>query len=171
MGDYSVDDVIEKDLYFLIPFYLFRYEDLIKSEKEKQKVDEARLQSLRDDYQRIRAYLDNSCESGSITEYEKATILRVSNNVLKSLSQHSDTVRKEVESIMGGRVLEYPEKTVLREGIAIGRKEGRVEGGNTMLFELVETGDLNPAIAANKLKVSIDQFKNSMLAAGYKFPQ
>ena len=34
-------------------------------------------------------------------------------------------VKKEVESIMGGKVLEHEAKTILNEGIAQGKEEGQ----------------------------------------------
>lgn len=33
-----------------------------------------------------------------------------------------------MKSVLGGKVLEYEAKTIRREGLAIGRKEGRKEG-------------------------------------------
>ena len=44
--------------------------------------------------------------------------------VLEHIACGHEKVREGVKSIMGGQVLEYEAKTILREGIALGRDEG-----------------------------------------------
>ena len=47
---------------------------------------------------------------------------------------------KGVESVMGGKVLEYEAKTIRNEGILLGRKEGREEGIRGTVSVLKELG-------------------------------
>ena len=138
IADYSVEDVISKDLYFLIPFYLFKYEELIKQEKERKSILGDRLIELKEDYQKLRSYLEGSCSSGNITEYEKRTILDMSNKVVENLSQNAEIVRKEVENIMGGKVLEYEAKTIRNEGIAQGVAQGKEKGQSDLVRAIQE---------------------------------
>lgn len=124
IGDYTVDDVIKKDLYFLIPFYLFRFEALIKNESspEKRGNDVDGMQELRSEFLKLRNYLDESCQNGKISEFERRSIRDMLTKVADNLSKDADTVKKEVEDIMGGRVLEYEAKTIFNEG---GRERAR----------------------------------------------
>ena len=117
--------MIGKGLSFLIPFYLFKFEKLIQ---DKLGYDDGRMQKLKEDYTKLREYLDESCRTGKINEYEMLTIRDMLKKVADNLSKGADTVKKEVEDIMGGRVLEYEAKTILNRGRAEGRAEGCAEG-------------------------------------------
>ena len=55
---------------------------------------------------------------------EKATsIEEMSGKVLEHIARKHDRVREGVRSVMGGKVLEYEAKTILNEGIVLGRTE------------------------------------------------
>ncbi|MEE1242901.1 MAG: hypothetical protein UHW97_03410, partial [Frisingicoccus sp.] len=60
-------------------------------------------------------------------------------------------VKKEVSSIMGGKVLEYEAKTILKKGI----REGKI---NTYV-ELIKDGLLSISEAAKRLEMSEDELK------------
>ena len=51
-----------------------------------------------------------------------------------------------------------------------GREEGRTEGGNLMIYSLVQDRDLIPEKGAARLKISVDELKRRMELCGYKFP-
>ena len=48
--------------------------------------------------------------------------------VIEQLASKYAKVRKEVTSIMGGKILEYEAKTILQRGIQEGKKVGLQEG-------------------------------------------
>ena len=127
LGYYSVDDIIKKDLYFLIPFYLFRFERLIRIERKQGTIEKTRIEHIRCDYQKLRKYLEEACISGIINEYEKCTIFDMSKKVLENLSEGSETIKKEVGSIMGGKILDYEAKDILNQGISQGITQGKIE--------------------------------------------
>ena len=62
----------------------------------------------------------------------------MSKKVVENLSQNADTVKKEVESIMGGKVLEYEAKTILKEGIAQGVEQGVEQGIEASIKKLAD---------------------------------
>lgn len=125
IGDYTVEDVIKKELYFLIPFYLFNYEKLIKRESNTKTrgKNKAGLENIKRDYIRIKEYLVESCYNGLIDEYEMLTIRDMVKKVLNNLSKKAESVKKEVTDIMGGKILEYEAKTILNKGKAEGKAE------------------------------------------------
>lgn len=118
---YSIEEIFDKKLLFLIPFYIFSYE------KDFNKIANSneRLGVLRDEYISIRKRLNKMCENGTINEYEKRTIIRMTNNVINSLAEKYEVIRKGVTDSMGGKVLEYEEKDILNRGKREGLKEGK----------------------------------------------
>lgn len=100
---YTVEDIFEKNLLFLIPFYIFSHEDCF-AEYEK---DATKLELLKQEYVQIKASLEGLLESGMISEYIKCTVIDMSNKVLENIAQKYESVRKGVKSVMGGKVLEY----------------------------------------------------------------
>ena len=71
----------------------------------------------------IKDRLGELAESGRLTEYVKRTIEEMSGKVLEHIARKHDRVREGVRSVMGGKVLEYEAKTILNEGIVLGRTE------------------------------------------------
>ena len=116
---YTIDDIFEKNLLFLIPFYIFTYESRFAEIEE----DEDRLAEMREDYQKIVDRLENLVNRGKLDEFSKKTITDMAERVLKSLAKKYKRIRKGVGSLMRGRVLDYEAKRILNEGIRIGRKE------------------------------------------------
>lgn len=71
----SVEDILEKKLYFLIPFYIFTMEDqLPEIESDERKID--KLEWL---YEDIFARVESSVE---ITDYSKQMIMDLTNKVV-----------------------------------------------------------------------------------------
>ena len=116
---YSIDDIFEKGLLFLIPFYIFSHE----SRFQEYELDEDALKELKIEYMEIVKRLDSLLESGSISVYTKKMIVEMSNKVVNHLAQKYDNVKEGVTLIMGGKVLEYEAKQILNEG----KIEGRIE--------------------------------------------
>lgn len=90
----------------------------------------------------------------------------------KMFSRILDEVRlmakeKEVQIMLLAEKYAMADIATLKEQ---GRAEGRAEGGNLKLYELVANGDLSIAKAAKNAGISKDQFRNNMVACGYKVP-
>ena len=121
---YSLEDIFEKGLLMLIPFYIFSHE----SRFEEYDKNEDKLEILKAEYIRIVDRLDEWMRKGSISAYMRKTILEMSGKVLENIAQKYDNVREGVKSVMGGRVLEYEAKTILNEGMKQGIKQGIKQG-------------------------------------------
>ena len=116
---YTIDDIFEKNLLFLIPFYIFTYESRFAEIEE----DEDRLAEMREDYQKIVDRLENLVNRGKLDEFSKKTITDMAERVLKSLAKKYKRNRKGVGSLMRGRVLDYEAKRIWNEGRSEGIKE------------------------------------------------
>ena len=67
-------------------------------------------------------------ENGLISTYECGAILDMSRKVLEHIAANYDAVKKGVQEIMGGRVLDYETKRIYNAGKADGVTEGKIEG-------------------------------------------
>ncbi len=128
--NYSLKEIFEKRLFFLIPFHIFSYEKNF-SEYES---DEEKLQELQRIYIQIVRRLNHCVESGVISEYIKATVVTMSKKVLDALTVRYSKVQERVGKIMGGKILDYEAKDILNRG----RIEGCTETLSQMITEILE---------------------------------
>lgn len=128
---YTLDEIFEKGLLLLIPFYIFSHETRF-DEYEK---DKTKLKTLQEEYEQIKNKLEELLNQGAISEYTKCTIIDMSNKVLEHITVKYDSVKEGVKAVMGGKVLEYEAKTIKREGIEEGIEEG-IKGTVSILKNL-----------------------------------
>ncbi len=122
--EYSIEEIFRKNLLLLIPFHIFVFE----SRLEDIESDEDALLQLKSYYSCIRIELDELAAEGSISEFEKQTIIEMSNSVVDSLARKYEHVRKGVGNVMGGIILDTQAKRILNQGREEGRAEGLEEG-------------------------------------------
>jgi hypothetical protein len=121
---YTIEEIFEKGLLFLIPFYIFTYEQKFKEiEKSTEK-----LSKLMAEYETISVRLEESLSSGFIDEFTKKTIMDMSERVLENIAKSYENIRKGVETVMGGKILDYEAKRIRNDGINEGFNKGRSEG-------------------------------------------
>ncbi len=111
---YSLNDIFEKNLLFLIPFYIFNYGT--RKQLEELENNSEKLTALEREYEMIVERLNTLTEQGKLSAYYRMTILEMSNKVVESLAAHYEKVVKGVKDIMGGTVLNYRAKEILHEG-------------------------------------------------------
>ena len=117
--NYSIKEIFEKNLLFLIPFHIFSYEQNF----EEYETNEYKLQELTQVYQEIIEKLNEYAKEHIIDEYTKSTIIDMSKKVLEHLAKKYSNVKEEVGAVMGGKILDYPAKDILNQGRAEGRAE------------------------------------------------
>ena len=124
MQTYTLEEIFEKKLYILLPFYIFFFEKSLSAYKN----DEKARHKLRQEFESIREHLEELCRMGTINEYTKCTLMDLSGKVIDHLTKNYDRVKKEVRSVMVGQVLEYEAKTILRRGQVEGMERGMAQG-------------------------------------------
>lgn len=141
MSNYTLDLIFEKKLWFLLPFFIFNYEKRLKSKTEERfkEIEKEVLEALR----RIKSQLNQLNRNGDIDAYERCMLENMIVRVVSFLAEKSTIIKKGVNRIMGGIVLDYEAKTIRNEGIAEGREEGRIEERKELLSELVQRGVLS----------------------------
>lgn len=144
---YSIEEIFEKHMLFLIPFYIFSYE----KELREYNNNVGKMRELKQRYQEIRNRLEMMCAAEEISEYTKCAIIDMSNKVVENLTARYSNVREGVKAVMGGKVLDYEAKDILKQGIRQGLEEG--------LLSLVRDGLLSVEEAARRLQMSESEFE------------
>ena len=127
---YTLEAIFEKNLLLLIPFYIFSHE----SQFDEYEKDKTKLKSLQKEYEQIKNKLEELLNQGAISEYTRCTIIDMSNKVLEHIAVKYNSVKEGVKAVMGGKVLEYEAKTIIREGMEQG-----IEQGENKLSKLIAT--------------------------------
>ena len=139
LQQYALDEIFDKKLLFLIPFYIFSHEKYF----EEYEKDASKLEQLKQEYELIKNRLEDLMNQGEINEYTKCTICDMSNKVLEHIAVKYESVKKGVQSVMGGKVLEYEAKTIRNEAL----EEGMERGIDRGIYALVSTlKDMNVPI-------------------------
>ena len=153
---YSIDEIFEKKLYFLIPFVIFSYEKRFKKYNENTE----ELANLLNDYTILMNRLMDAEETKQISAYSWNMIRDMSKKVLENIANKYKNVKEGVEAIMGGRVLEYEGKRIFNEGRNKGFDEGRNkgfdEGKKNIAINLYRAG-IPVENIAKYAEVSVDQ--------------
>ena len=122
--EYDTEALFKKNLLFLLPFHLFRYEkDFDACEKDAEK-----LQALKAKYSAIMERLEALQDEGIIDEFTKHAIIDMAKEVVRHLAEKHEKVKEGVESTMGGKILDYEAKDILNRGLREGEKRGEKRG-------------------------------------------
>lgn len=76
---YTLEEIFEKNLLLLIPFYIFSHE--IRFDEYER--DKAKLKILREEYEQIKNKLEELLNQGAVSEYMRCTIIDMSTNILE----------------------------------------------------------------------------------------
>ena len=118
---YTKDEIFQKKLLFLLPFYIMRYE------KDKKKINksETELHKLLEEYESILQHLDKILyDQGAIYGRLLELIKEISDYIFKK----EESVKKGIGDIVGGKVLELQTDKALQEGKEIGKEIGEKIG-------------------------------------------
>lgn len=119
MQSYTLQEIMEKDLLFLIPFYIFIHEKQLKAYEN----DATRLDELKEEYRQIAGWLEQKAERGQISVFTSKTLIDMTGKVLDNIAARYEKIREGVRTVMGGKILEYEAKTILRAGFQEGQQE------------------------------------------------
>ena len=130
--DLSLDELFERDLLFLLPFWIFSHE----ARFGEIEADGVKLKALLDEYASIMERLGERVRREGLTERDGALILEMMRKVGDAIAAKHEKVREGLREVMGGTAF-VPEtvemydkgwRTGKREGIALGTERGIAEG-------------------------------------------
>ena len=108
---YSLDEIFEKRLLMLIPFYIFSHE---KSFSEYNN-NEQKLEELKAEYRIILERLDDLENQGIIGAFDKRTIIELSSDVIREIARKYENVQKGIGAMMRGPLIQTEARTILNE--------------------------------------------------------
>lgn len=104
LSDYSLDDLVEKNLLFLFPFYMFNLEkEFSKCEHGDAKSNEKVIGSMNE----LMEHVNDLFRSREINAHEYLLLTSMLRKVTDNLAKKYNKVRKELDDIMGGKVIEF----------------------------------------------------------------
>ncbi len=116
---YSLDDIFEKRLLMLIPFYIFSHE----SRFPEYNSNEQKLKNLKAEYHIILERLDELEQQEVIGAFDKRTIIEISSDVIKEIAQKYKNVQEGVGDMMSGALIETSARKILNQGISQNQRE------------------------------------------------
>ncbi|MCD8067424.1 MAG: helix-turn-helix domain containing protein [Lachnospiraceae bacterium] len=151
---YTIDEIFDKKLLMLIPFYIFSHE----KDFPEYNTNEEKLEELKTEYSTIADRLRHLKETGQITEYQHRMIIDMSGKVLKNIAAKYDNVREGIEETMTGRIIETEASRIYHEGEKHGEKRGEIRKSRRTAIRLHNRGD-NLEEIADILEVDIRQVR------------
>ena len=136
-ADFGIEELFDKKLYFLIPFYFFNHEKQMDEYETDPKALKRFEQIYYDILERIR-----ETEEGNLSLRSKGVIIKQMACVSKRLADKREKVREKVGEIMSNDMadtLAWLERfdSAVADGKAVGRAEGRAEGKADLLVSLI----------------------------------
>ena len=154
VNSYSLEQIFEKNLYFLLPFYIFNLEkNFPKYEKNSEE-----LENLKNEYADFMERLEQAVTDGKIFTHDRRTILEMSKKGLENIAVKYSNVQKEVKKIMGGKILDYEGRNIFYDGVSVGEERGKERGRFETMNAAIEFMRSN-GMSSEK----INDFKNSIL--------
>lgn len=125
VGHYTKDEILQKKLFFLLPFYIMRYEKKVLDTQDPE------LQKMLEEYREIEKCLEEFLEEGKEKVYRDLMelILRISDYILRN----KEKARKGLGDVMGGKVLELESDRLIQKGLEQGISQGLAQSISALL--------------------------------------
>jgi len=139
---YSLDDIFEKRLLMLIPFYIFSHEKSFSEYNSNEK----KLEELKTEYQVILERLDELEQQEVIGAFDKRTIIDLSGDVIKEIAQKYENVQKGVGDMMRGALIETSARRLKNEAENETKKKTALrmlKMGKLTIEEIAECSELS----------------------------
>ncbi len=124
---YSDEDIVGKQLYFLIPYYILRYEHVGGEEC---------MSEITREYQNLYEGMIDAREAGMLNEYDMSNILDFARRLVEYVFDGNQKMKSEVSAVMGGEVLETYADRMIAKGIEKGMEKGMEKGSMQMMIKL-----------------------------------
>ena len=107
---YSIEEIFQKDLLMLLPFYIIRYEEI----KQQLEEEESLREELFQEYRMIEEYLEKKFLKNE-KEKEFRDIWELTSRIVNYIFSESEKIKKGMEEIMGGQVLELESDKLIKK--------------------------------------------------------
>ena len=134
---FSKEELFEKQLLILVPFYIFRYERMFAKLEGNAAARAAFLADLRD----LRDRLEKRKPSDARMERAYREVYERLDYVCRHFLQKRVELKQEVSAIMGGRILETKALDAWDAGMEKGRKEERTSAIRKIMEKMKYTAE------------------------------
>ena len=119
----TLDDIFQKKLIFLLPYYIIRYEKSKDSLEENNEV----LQGMLEEYKEIESYLEQELlDQGKEKAYRD--LIELISRIADYIFADREKIKEGIGDIMGGNVLELESDKLIRQGMEQGLERGLEQG-------------------------------------------
>ena len=136
LRDYNIDEIFEKNLLILLPYYIINYEKKISTIAK----DEARIGMLIQEYREIVERLAEATRNDESGIFQD--ILQMMRGLVRYLLRKQPEIRERMGDVMGGKVLPLPSDKLREEreaGLQQGIRQGISQGISKSIFAVIET--------------------------------
>lgn len=136
LRDYTIDEIFEKNLLILLPYYIINYEKKISAIAK----DEARIRILIQEYREIVERLAETTKNDETGTFQD--ILQMMRELVRYLLRKQPELRERMGDVMGGKVLPLPSDKLREEreaGLQQGIRQGVSQGISKSIFAVIET--------------------------------
>lgn len=136
--DYTLEQIFEKKLYMLLPYYFIRYEKLFDKtgnskrtgmeQNDTANADEKLANQLESDMIMLYNKLNQQVQVGELTDYEVELLYQLICNVNIQVFRNRPIMIERMGRIMGGEVLEFDWDIEYRRQMSIATEEGLEKG-------------------------------------------
>lgn len=149
-------------MYFLIPYFIMKYEHI---------KEEDALKSISKECEKLYRGMTDARDAGLLNEYDISNIMDLTSKLANYLFEKNQKVKREVNAVMGGEVLETYADRMIAKGERKGRIEGELEGERRGRIKGELEGERRGKVAilhelnfttekiAEKLSLSVEQVK------------
>ncbi len=119
-SDIGVDELFEKRLYFLIPFFILNYRDRI----DRLESDEKERADFISTYREVRLRLESDLKERKLTLFSFGVIIESMRRMAYNVTEGHGTIQEKVGDMMGGQIMELDWIKAWREAEAEGKAKG-----------------------------------------------
>ena len=135
---YSLEELLEKNLVMLLPFYIIRYEKL----REQLEIDGTLRKELYTEYRAIERYLEKIfLQKGQEKSFRD--MMELINRITGYIFLKSKKIKEGLGEIMGGQVLELESDKLIKRGV----EKGVIEKLAELVAKRMRKGDTPEQIA------------------------
>ena len=131
--EYNYEEIIKKDLFLLIPYYIMRYEN---------KTDEEIMPYIKKEYEGLYNGISTAYNNGILNSYDITNIIEFTEKLVHYIFNNNRNICKEVDKVMGGQVLETYADKKLKQGMQQGMQQG-VQLMAQLSVKLAEDGKIS----------------------------
>lgn len=150
LADYTLDDLIRKNLLFLFPFYMFNLESEFAG---YEKSDEVSREKVIGSFNELLEHVNKLYESRELTFENYLLVTDMLRKVTDSLTQKYENVRKELDEIMGGKIIEFKGEKIFNEG----RDQGADDKAKDVAERMIRAGKYSEEEIVNISGLSAEQ--------------